>query len=445
MTISEFRAVCMEQFQANEELLNARAQTNIEKHRKGDRTLRIVDKTGKPVAGVPVRVTLKNHDFKHGANIFMLDEFADPQSNQRYREAFPRYFNAATLPFYFRGIEPEEGKPRYAKDSPKVSRRPAPDLCMEFCEANGISPKIHCLYYDKVNPDWISDKTVEEMWKIYERRFSEIAQRYSGRMYEIEVTNETTSLCGCKTRSALADERDIEINMWKLARRYFPNDKLVVHDAELCNVGIEGYQCPFYLTIENLLFKHATIDKIAVQNHIFMGVSGDQEKDLWVYRKHLVPRNLLRGIEVLSSFGLPLEISEVTIPTFGEGEEAERLQADILRILYTFWFATPQIDTVNWWNVADFTAAPAGRGWDENNCRGGLFHHDMTPKLAALELYRLFNEQWHTELDLVTDEQGLVSFRGFYGEYQAQLGSETFRFGHHKNDADSAAQEIVVA
>ena len=434
MTIAEIRAVCMEHFEARADELNARAQANIEKYRKGDRTLQFLDKDGKPAAGIPVHVRLKNHAFGHGANIFMLDEFEDEEANRRYRAEFPRYFNAATLPFYFGGIEPEEGKPRYAKDSPKVPRRPAPDLCMEFCEENGIAAKVHCLYYDKVNPQWIHGKTVEEMWQIYERRFAEIAERYSGRMYEFEVSNETTSLCGCKTRSVLADQKDIEIDMWRLARRYFPNDRLVVHDAELCNVGIEGYQCPFYLTIENLLFKGATIDKIAVQNHIFMGVSGDQEKDIKTYLKHLIPHNLLRGLEVLNSFGLPLEISEVTIPTFGDSLEAEQLQADMVRMLYTFWFATPEIENVNWWNVADGTAAPGRPPWDENNCRGGLFHHDMTPKLSALELRRLFDEEWHTELDLVTDADGKVTFRGFYGDYQADVNGTSFEFGVRKAD-----------
>ena len=433
MTIAEIRAVCMEHFEARAEELNARAEVNIEKHRKGDHTLQLLDKDGKPAAGARVHVKLVNHAFRHGANLFMLDEFEDEETNRRYREEFPKYFNAATLPFYFKGNHPEEGVNRFDKDSPKVSRRPATDLCMEFCEANGIAPKIHCLYYDKVNPDWVMTKTAEEMWEIYEKRFADIAERYAGRMYEIEVSNETTSLYRSATTSALSRERDALIRIWQMARRHFPNDRLVVHDAEVCDVGHSGYQNPYYLTIDALLHKKATIDKIAVQNHIFMGVSGDQEKDIKTYIKHLIPRNLLRGLEVLNSFGLPLEISEVTIPTFGDSIEAEQLQADMVRMLYTFWFATPEIENVNWWNVADGTAAPGGPPWDENNCRGGLFHHDMTPKLSALELKRLFDEEWHTELDLVTDEDGRIQFRGFYGDYVADFAGQSLPFDLHKD------------
>ncbi|MBQ9973577.1 MAG: endo-1,4-beta-xylanase [Oscillospiraceae bacterium] len=431
MTIAEYRAACMEHFNARKDELDERARVNIEQHRKGNHTLQLLDKDGKPAAGVSVHVKLTNHDFRHGANIFMLDQFDDPEVNQRFREAFPQYFNAATVPFYFAGNHPEEGVNRFDKDSSKIFRRPPTDLCVEYCEANGIAPKLHCLYYDKMTPEWARKKSADELWDIYEKRFADIAERYTGRLYEIEVTNETTTLWRSTTTSALARQRDTTIRMWQMARRYFPYERLVVHDAELCDVGIGSYHSPFYLTIENLLHKKATINKVAVQNHIFMGVSGSQEKDLQTYIKHLIPENLLHGIEVLGSFDLPLEISEITIPTFGEGEEAEQLQADILRMLYTFWFATPQIENVTWWNTADFSAITVP-GWDENNCRGGLFHPDMTPKLAALEQKRLFDEEWHTELDLVTDADGKVTFRGFYGDYQADFGGESFQFGLHR-------------
>ena len=107
------------------------------------------NKDGKALANKRVTVHQKSHDFNFGANIFMLDEFPEEKDNIAYRETFKKYFNTATVPFYWEGIEPEEGKTRYEKDSPKVYRRPAPDLCLEYCNENGISQKLHCLFYDK--------------------------------------------------------------------------------------------------------------------------------------------------------------------------------------------------------------------------------------------------------------------------------------------------------
>ena len=140
MTIQEFRAISMEKFNAKEQEIQERAQVNIEKYRKGDHTLRLLDKNGQPAVGVPVEIDQKRHDFKHGANMLMLDEFDDPEVNARYRDQFARYFNLGTVPFYWAGTEPEEGKLRYAADSPKVYRRPPADLCVEYCEEKDILP-----------------------------------------------------------------------------------------------------------------------------------------------------------------------------------------------------------------------------------------------------------------------------------------------------------------
>ena len=69
MTIAEFRAACMEKFDAASHELNARTKTNIEKYRKGERTLRLLDKDGNPLAGARVHVMQQSHDFKHGASL----------------------------------------------------------------------------------------------------------------------------------------------------------------------------------------------------------------------------------------------------------------------------------------------------------------------------------------------------------------------------------------
>ena len=108
-----------------------------------------------PVQHVRVQAEQVDHDFNFGANLFMLDEFNTPEQNAHYRDTFRQVFNAATLPFYWCDLEPEQGKPRFAADSPRVYRRPAPDLCLEYCEANGIRPKAHCLNYDVWTPLWV--------------------------------------------------------------------------------------------------------------------------------------------------------------------------------------------------------------------------------------------------------------------------------------------------
>ena len=435
----------MGKFDAMSHQLNERARVNIDKYRKVNHTLRILDENGDPVIGAKVHVNQKNHDFKHGANLFMLDEYKDAEINARYRDTFARYFNLATVPFFWSGTEPEEGKLRYDADSPKTEyRRPPADLCVQYCEEKGILPKIHCLFYDKVIPSWLPKNDHDAMWRLYEKRFAEIAERYTGKMYEIEVTNEMSVTHNGTTCSILANESDIGPRVWQMGRKYFPNEKLMINDAYPKDVGIRRYSNQYYLKIKDYIANGASIDKIGVQSHVFCGLQGPEtiEKDLMSRIEHYDPEVVIRGLDILSEFGKPLEITEITIPTLGDGEIGEQLQADILRELYTLYFATPQMESVLYWNVPD-NAAVAEAGWDENTGLGGLFHYDMTPKRSALELKRLFTEEWHTEEDLVTDENGCIKFRGFYGDYVAKIGETELEFGLHKSRGAYTTRQII--
>jgi hypothetical protein len=91
----------------------------------------------------------------------------------------------------------------------------------------------------------------------------------------------------------------------------------------------------------------------------------------------------------MAELGLPIEFTEVTIPTFGDSLEDEEIQAQLLKNLYSVWFSHPAVNTIVYWNQFDGHCYDAGPGatWNENNCRGGLFHKDLTPKKSA-EVYK---------------------------------------------------------
>ena len=441
MTISEIRNACMEKIDKKSHFLNEYSKTNIERYKKRDHAIRLLDQNGEPIVGARVKITQTTHDFKYGCNIFMLDEFKEAETNKRYRDTFCEYFNLATVPFFWEGNEPEEGKLRYDADSPKIYRRPPTDLCVDYCEEKGIMPKLHCLFYDKIIPDWLPKNDSAEMWRLYEKRFAEIAERYSGRMYEFEVTNELISTYFWKKCSILANEKGIGPKMWEMARRYFPNEKLVINDG----FPVGNFSYPYYLMIKDFISSGVPIDKVGAQYHIFSGVDGTPVGESLMKTKNaLDPDSIILGLERMAEFGKPLEITEVTIPTVDESEEAEEFQAELLRVLYTMWFSHPLMESVIYWNVADFTAVVDGDEWDENRCRGGLFNYDMTPKRSALELKRLFTEEWHTEEELVSDEQGVVRFRGFFGDYKANVGNESFNFGLHRAQPTRTTHQMFI-
>ena len=72
-------------------------------------------------------------------------------------------------------------------------RRPPIDMCLEFCEANGIEPKAHCLNYMTPGefPKWWKKSDVKHEKELLEKRFRILAERYAERIPMWEVTNET--------------------------------------------------------------------------------------------------------------------------------------------------------------------------------------------------------------------------------------------------------------
>lgn len=433
------RKVWLKYYEENKELFNGRVKGDIEKYRKGWHKIRVSDSNGNPQKGLKFKVNQKTHDFGFGANIFMLDEFDNPEYNEIYREEFKKYFNLATVPFYWDCLEPEKGKPRYEKNSVKVWRRPAPELCMEYCKENGITPKLHCLVYELWLPKWLPLDDLKTMEKLYEERFRQISERFSGRMLEFEVINELLLEQHWKTKSVISNKRDIIEWSFGLARKYLPKETLVINEGNpLIELSNSRYRNPYFMMIDSALKNGAQIDKIGMQHHIFTGAEDKTQEDYENSVKkgnNLVdPQKIFKGLDVISEFGLPLEMTEVTIPTFGETDEDEELQADLLELLYSVWFSHPAMQDIIYWNVPDGYAYDNGAGWNENKCHGGLWHHDLTPKKSALRLRKLINEVWHTDIELTTDENGYAEFRGFYGDYTAELKGKTLNFGIHKSD-----------
>jgi len=126
------------------------------------------------------------------------------------------------------------------------------------------------------------------------------------------------------------------------------------------------------------------------------------------------PSQMIAVYEQLGRLGLPLYITEITVP--GVGEDGPAQQAAIVANLYRLWFSTPSMAGVTWWNLADGTAYK-----NENAALGGLLDKDMNPKPAYQALDQLINHQWRTNLTAKTDVQGKAQFRGFYGKYTVHV------------------------
>lgn len=412
-------------FEENRAYMEDRIASGIEANRKGLGKLCFVDQEGNPVRGVHAEIRQKTHDFRFGANIFMLDELETEEKNIAYQERFCELFNLATLPFYWCDLEPEKGKPRFEKESPKIYRRPAPDLCLDFCKKNGIEPKLHCLNYDQWTPLWVPEDA-PSVKKHLDRRMAQIAERYRDKIDGMEVINET--LCSetdhpqGKHSTRFFQEPDIVEWSFEHARKYLPANKLIINEATpfIWGEAFKYNRGAYYMQIERALAKGASIDVIGMQYHMFYHAQEEEERTKAFYN----PYNLYAVMDRYADFGKPMQITEVTIPAYSREQEDEEVQAEIIKNLYRIWFSHPNMEAIIYWNLADGYAAFAPQGdmsYGENYYHGALLHFDMTPKPAFRELKKLIHETWNTRLSLDSDEAGRMDMKGFYGEYEVIL------------------------
>lgn len=412
------RRKIMEHFEEQKDFFDGKVNAGIEANRKGYAAITIKDKDNNPVKGAKIIVNQKTHEFKFGANLFMLDELETPEKNELYKRHFAETFNMATLPFYWDATEPEKGKTRYAKDSERIYRRPAIDLCMEFCEENGIEPREHALAYDRFFPEWLKKKSVSEIKAAYENRCAEIAERYKDRIPTIEVTNEMYWPSECE--STFYDEPDFVEWCFKTAEKYFPANQLVINEAtDLVWKHNARATDPYYSCIEANKLKGARIDAVGMQYHMFYRAEDEYNSTRQLYN----PESLYKHMDLYAKLG-PLQITEVTIPAYSDAPEDEELQAEILEKLYRIWFSHPAMEQIIYWNLTDgyaYNAEPGDMSVGENYFYGGLLRFDMSPKPAYYAIKNLIQKEWHTEAEAETNDSGKARFKGFYGKYDVEI------------------------
>jgi len=405
-------------------------ERGIETHRKGLFAVKVLDTEGKPAAGIPVKVKLARHEFKFGCSLFLLEQFPDEERNRLYREEFKKLFNYGVMPLYWDTLEPEQGKLRFAKDSPNIHRRPALDIVHEYCRENRIGMKGHCLMYNSFNPKWIP-RDWRTLKMLIEKRSREIGERYGSDMLDLDVINEMYTVYrnahgefGCRDLP-VCDEPGHEKWCFDIAKKYFPYTRLFWNEGCFETFGTSQYtgdKSRYYLMLKRWLSEGAQIEGIGMQFH---ACTGNETSELAVYN----PYRAMDIFRLYSEFKLPIHLSEISIPAYSNEAEAEDIQGELTERMYRLWFSQEYVESIVWWNMVDGMAYG-----DENRYYAGILRNDMSHKKAFDVLDRLINHEWQTEESLVTDENGRAYFNGFYGDYNVTVGEITEERRFHKEN-----------
>ena len=388
--------------------LQKRISDGIEKNRKGGGAIEVVDAAGQPVTGAQVELTQTGHEFLFGCNAFVLGQLKGAEENKRYEEAFTTLFNFATVPFYWEGTEPTRGELRYQEaGSRDLWRRPPPERFLAFAAKYGVTLKGHPLLWHAYNPTWLP-KNAAELKTLYRKRFHEIAGRFGDKIAIWDVVNEALE---SKSAYPLYTPDHAYVG-WAFdeAVPLFPKKNTMMINEVTTHNFLTADKNPFLAQVKALLAAGKDVRGVGLQFHYFRRAALDG----YLKSAKNNPAAMLDLYEAFSKLGLPLYITEITIPSAGEGGEA--LQAEVVRDHYRLWFSAPAMAGITWWNLGDGTAVKG-----ENEAQGGLMDGDLKPKAAYRALDELINKEWKTRAQAQTDARGQAGFRGFFGKYKVKI------------------------
>lgn len=441
---------------------------NIEKHRKADASIALANAP----AGTEVKVEQLSHEFVFGAHIFNYDQLGSDERNERYKKLYGTLFNSATISFYWKLFEMEEGKPRFRAEyrdtaefwnrckEPKLQphwRRPASDPVVDFCLKKGIRLLGHPLVWGSHTwqiPDWLINRVPFEFLKkanlerdangrlsgsatlpafgdmtadefadanpayatlintLMAKRIMEIALHYGDKIDSWDVVNE----------SATDFERERMVPGARICKSVYgimPGDYTYrgfkIADSLFppqVQFNINDYhlqQC-YVDQIEDLRRRGCRIDTVGAQMHLFNPQICLDIADGKSDAQS--PAKVLETMARISRPGLPIHLSEITITAPHNDQRGQAIQAVITRNLYRLWFSIKPMMGITWWNVVDDCGAPG------EPSVSGLFSRDMKPKPAYHTLHNLINREWKTKTTVKVDRKGEIAFRGFRGNYR---------------------------
>lgn len=355
------------------------ADERIERLRKGDLVVRVKDAAGQSVAGAEVEIEMTRHAFPFGTAVAIDGVTGDAPDDHKFREVLKDNFNYVVFENAMKWNNHGIGTPERI------------DQALAWFEVNGLRARGHVLVWPawRYLPEEAESLATNPaaLRELVNRRVTETAALYRGRLTDWDVINETV---------ANTDLMDVlgyeEMTEWfRLAQKADPEAGRYLNDYAILTGGARdtGHQDRYFEILQGLIDQGAPITGIGMQGHFGANVTG--------------PERLLEILDRFAQFGLPIRVTEFDMDT-----RDEALQGDYMRDFVTAMFSHPAVDGVLVWGFW------ANRHW---RGRAAMFRADWSPRPQADSWRELIYDRWWTRETGRSGDDGAASFRGFKGDY----------------------------
>lgn len=363
------------------------ANKRIEKYRKANLLIKVVDNNGKPVSNAKVYVTMTKHDFKFSTpyNDFLI---LSPKNNAKiYRNKLFSLFNQTGSGSLLKWRRWEDQ--RHSKIAVKA---------LKAAHNKGMSLRGHVMVWQgnslpKSVTNLIGTQREREIPTLIIKHIRDIARATKPYVNEWDVLNEPfvkhniTDIFG----------RKIMVEWFKTAREELGNTDLYINDFYILNgagPGCKKHEA-YKDTIKYLLDNGAPISGIGFQSHIGSSMNH--------------PQKVYDILEDFAKFGLKMKITE-----FDMDIDDEQVQAQYTKDFMTIIFSHPKVVGFQMWGFW------AGSHWLP---RAAMFRKDWTPKPNYFAYNNLVFKKWWTKEKGVTNKNGIFDCRGFLGKYTLRVVS----------------------
>ena len=397
----------------------AQARDNIERIRKGEATLRLLDAQGRPLAGVRLRIDQISQDFLFGAlSDGMMSTQFSPAEVGRFQKQFTDLFNFTIGKVYWSYYEKQQGRPDWQKL----------DAFLDWCRANRLTVKGHPLAWTHPagTPDWIYNQPPGVADTLLQARIYNLVGGYQGRIDIWDVVNEPVNTVPWSValqdsrnpdgsiaegkRYAVSQQELGDVVPWversfRWAHEANPQGNFILNEFFL--FAKPEVRQKFFVLAQTLLARGVPVRGLGIQAH--------EPRQMW-----FSPQQVREALDHLAELKLPLHITEFTPQSSGlpiegwrNGPWNEEAQAEFAEQIYTQAFGHPAVVSINWWGFCDRDS------WLEG---GGLLDKNLNPKPVYTRLQKLIRVEWMTKgVERQTDASGRANFRGFFGRYRIEV------------------------
>ncbi|MDB6120651.1 MAG: hypothetical protein JWO08_4432 [Verrucomicrobiaceae bacterium] len=368
------------------------ALERIEKIRKGDFTLEVVDKDGKPQPNIGVHVSLKRHAFGFGTAVtakWLNDESED---GKKYRDIVSSMFSKVV---FENDLKPFAWAAEKDPKSTGGYRKEWIDKGLAWCAEQHIPVRGHYLMWGPWEP-WskeLKDKPEILRQQIWDHMVEKLPV-VGDRVVEWDCVNHPA---GWEANACIDTVlgRGVYANFIKATRQH-TKLPLWVNEDQMFRSGRQ--QEEYAAIIDGLVKDGAAPDGIGNMAHFHSSFLPS-------------PEDMLRISDQFAKLVPHLQITEYDITANGD----EKLAADFTRDILITAFSHPAYTGFVMWGFWE------GSHWKPETA---LWRKDWSPKPAAEVWKHWVTETWRTDETLKTDAEGKASVRGFFGRYDVTVNGE---------------------